>query len=250
MSDTIEKHISGVAYWFWSHTGTVTGVIPKSETQVWSSGGGGYVDPKYGGVVHAPTVHSHTSHWKEIRIDGDNGRPYTVTVHDGIVAFPGDRASVIYAKPKKHELGYVHGFKNHREDRWWSFNCNTFVKPEYRPTLDGMVFRFWSKGLLSFLAAMAMVTLVMTVLPAPFWFLLQPWNLIPWVPAIFILQWPMILCVTIGIAILVNWSYKIMRSIASKQASKAILAVARDIVDRPVVAVAQAEQPKLDTKAA
>lgn len=142
--------VYGVELTFWSKAGTITHVLPKSETEVWSSGGGGYVDPQYGGVVNAPRVYSRTIKTKEVRLACDDGSAQTLTVPDSVRAYPGERASIIWARPSADQTGHAHGFKNHREGAAWYFNTHwlqgiRFRSHPFRALLCGL--GTWSRPL-------------------------------------------------------------------------------------------------------
>jgi hypothetical protein len=106
-----------------THGGTVEGVMARSNTEVWSEGGGGYVGP-HGGYVSAPTVRSRTSHFKEVRFVTDSGQRKTFSVEGHVTVMPGDRVSFVYASLHAKQKGPMVGFINHTENHWWSFDSN------------------------------------------------------------------------------------------------------------------------------
>ncbi|RYE86180.1 MAG: hypothetical protein EOP19_07530 [Hyphomicrobiales bacterium] len=139
----IEKTtIDGIDYDMWSVVGTVTGVLMKSTTDVWTSGGGGYFDPRGGGYIQPVQVQSSTRNFKEVRIDGDDGDARTVTLADHIKVFAGDRVTLSYIGTAKGQRGWVHGITNHREKHWWTFNTNSIAKPHFGKSLYRAVARF------------------------------------------------------------------------------------------------------------
>lgn len=139
----IEKTtIDGITYDMWAATGTVSGLLVKSTTDVWSSGGGGYFDARGGGYIQPVQVQSSTRNFKEVRIDGDDGRARTVTLADHIKVFAGDRVTLTYMGPETKERGSVHGITNHRENHWWTFNANSIAKPAFGKSVYRAAARF------------------------------------------------------------------------------------------------------------
>jgi hypothetical protein len=230
MANLTHVRIKGVDYKFWSYDGVIAGVRNRSETQVWSSGGGGYVDPQYGGVVHAPTVHSHTEHWKEVRLDGDDGKGHSFTLPDYVSLFPGDRASIVYAMPATHKIGYAHGVFNYREDQIWGFKTKTLVKPEYRQTVGGYVMRFWSKGLLSWVAATMILALLDSVrMYGPAALLDLEWMFHTVTAGLITPQGLVLAGISLAIGTIVWTCTKVARHFSAKAAHKAIIEYARSL---------------------
>lgn len=78
--------------------GTVVDTKKWSETHVSSSGGGGYVHPKHGGLVRAAQVHSTVETKGELWIKTAAGKE--VQIFGDIPARPGHRVGVIWGGPK------------------------------------------------------------------------------------------------------------------------------------------------------
>lgn len=217
MVTTIKKHIGGVQYEFWTHTGTVVEALQKSETTVTSSGGGGYVGPN-GGHVSRPVVSTRTHHWQKVRVDGDDGRAYTVDLHDEIAAFAGDRVSLIYARASQDKDGRLHGFKNHREDYWWWFNCEQLVKPQYRVGLEGLIFRLTSNKFIGF-ALLLVLGFGCHVLYRGGKF---------YIPG----EWPLVVGWALLLSLPIQFWYALLRKSAARRAEKLIETIGRDLDDR------------------
>ena len=66
---------------FWEITGEVMSSNKHSETQVWSSGGGGYVGPQ-GGQVAAPTVQSRAITNHEFWLKTTDGKEKSIQLSD------------------------------------------------------------------------------------------------------------------------------------------------------------------------
>lgn len=217
VSGTSKKHIGGVDYEFWSRLGTVGHVVHKSETKVWSQGGGGHVGPN-GGTITAPTVSSSTQRWQQVRVEGDDGEPYTVTLHEDVIAFPGDRVALIYGRTGKGTDEGLYGWKNFREKYHWWFDCAKLVRPEHRQGLDGMVFRLTHNKIIGFVLLFALAF---------------AWHVV-WSGGVFYIPgaWPMLLLWTFLFSLPIRIWYGILAGRAQRKIEEEISALATALVDR------------------
>jgi hypothetical protein len=113
--------INGRALGVWSCSGRVDHITLRSNTEVWTQGGGGYVGP-HGGYLSAPQVQSRTTEYKEVRISSDDGSVRTIDAAGRVTCVPGDRISFIYASEPAVAKGPLVGIINYTEGRWWSFD--------------------------------------------------------------------------------------------------------------------------------
>lgn len=81
------------------YTATVMDVQPWTETHVNSSGGGGYIDPRFGGWVQAPSITSRTSRHQRVRFKfDDDGQQSGIDLPGHVHLSPGDKVALIAAK--------------------------------------------------------------------------------------------------------------------------------------------------------
>jgi len=99
-----------------------------SHTEVWSSGGGGYVGPQ-GGRVHAPTVHSQSITNTDVFIQDAQGKEHLVRIHDhDIPTRAGHDLELAYVRI--NDSWYLAGLMNHTLDRYWLIPCNVRTPSE------------------------------------------------------------------------------------------------------------------------
>ena len=72
----------GKEFKFWTRTGEVISSNKRSETHIMSSGGGGHVDPQYGGHVAAAQVSSKVVTVHEFWFREENGKEIAVNMRD------------------------------------------------------------------------------------------------------------------------------------------------------------------------
>lgn len=124
---------------------TITGQVASIQVfqQTWGSGGGGYVDPYYGGYVQAPTIHS--QNWQRVRIDvGD--REISADIPGDISLAAGDKIALVSAGSKAAKKWMWIGIANGK-----TRNVQTFGKPEDLFTLKSIGMSFgerFSSGLI------------------------------------------------------------------------------------------------------
>ena len=106
---------------FWDVTGEVLSSSKFSETQVWSSGGGGSVGPN-GGQIAAPTIHSKAITNHEFWILTADGKEKPIQLNDvNIPLKEGQKITLIAAKDVEDaENGFISVLINHNADRHWS----------------------------------------------------------------------------------------------------------------------------------
>jgi hypothetical protein len=153
--------IDGRALDVWSCSGRVDHITLRSNTEVWSQGGGGYVSPQYGGYVSAPEFRSRTSEYKEVRISSDDGAVRTIDAAGCVTCVPGDRIAFVYARDPAVAKGPLVGVINYTERRWWSFNANALIKePSHLVYRRKRIIAILGAMLVSILAGQLLVALL------------------------------------------------------------------------------------------
>lgn len=112
---------------FWSRTGEVLGSSKYSETQVWSTGGGGsgYVHPQHGGRINvsAPQVHSRSITHHEFWMNTPDGREHSVKLaNKDIPLREGQKITLISCGRKGKRSGYYTILVNHSAGKHWFIN--------------------------------------------------------------------------------------------------------------------------------
>jgi hypothetical protein len=100
-------------------TGHVLSNEKRSETKVWSSGGGGYVGG-YGGFVEAPQVHSQAVTCQEFWLASESGNEEYVQIQGvDIPLREGQKISIIYLSEKGKSASYHALLINHNANKYW-----------------------------------------------------------------------------------------------------------------------------------
>lgn len=113
--------IEGEPLDIWTQGGNVDAITLRSDTEVWTQGGGGYVGP-HGGYVAPPQVQSRTTQYKEVRFTKPDGSRQTTNAAGHVTVVPGDAIAFVYASVPALTKGPLVGIINHTERRWWSFD--------------------------------------------------------------------------------------------------------------------------------
>ena len=104
---------------FWEITGEVMSSSKHSETQVWSSGGGGSVGPQ-GGYVAAATVHSKAITNHEFWLLTADGKEKVIQLKDvDIPIREGQKITLIAAQEKDSETAYYSVLVNHNAEKYY-----------------------------------------------------------------------------------------------------------------------------------
>lgn len=103
--------IDGNTYWFCTLSGEVSSVQKWSTTTVTTSGGGGYIHPKYGGFINPPTVNTQTQNHQKFWIVSPDGREAEIFLND-FSCREGQQATVIWGGPKGAKTGNYLAIKN------------------------------------------------------------------------------------------------------------------------------------------
>ena len=114
---------------FWEITGEVMSSNKHSETQVWSSGGGGYVGPQ-GGQVAAPTVQSRAITNHEFWLKTTDGKEKSIQLSDvDIPLREGQKITLICASEKGVDSGKYAVLINHNaEKHWYIRSCDSLLR--------------------------------------------------------------------------------------------------------------------------
>lgn len=89
---------------FISFDGSVTYVQNWTTQQTWSSGVGGWVDPRFGGYVQAPTIHSSSTHHIRVRVVWSDGKHSSVDLSGHIHVSVGDRLVLLAGDNKRAKI--------------------------------------------------------------------------------------------------------------------------------------------------
>ncbi|MDI1299550.1 hypothetical protein [Methylotenera sp.] len=110
----------GKTFEFWTKTGEVLSTNKVSETHVSSSGGGGHVDPQYGGHVAAAQVSSTVTINHEFWIKEEDGTERAVQLYDNDIPLKvGQKITLIAGKLLGAEKGYYVVLYNHNAKKHW-----------------------------------------------------------------------------------------------------------------------------------
>ena len=120
MSKTKQKLVvDGVRYTL--RGGRIEDVQNRSETAVWGGGGGGRVHNGTG-HVNDVTIKSSTTHWKDVRLQWNDGTRDTIVLPGHVNAVVGDEVEVLFADVgAKFDLGSV-AYRNKTEGKLWWWN--------------------------------------------------------------------------------------------------------------------------------
>ncbi len=100
-------------FWADASVSTVIKMNRFSETDVWSSGGGGYIDPKFGGHVAAAQVHSNITQRAEVFHRDDNGNEKSDDLgFTGIKMREGSRIFILWGAEKGVDSGHIRYVEN------------------------------------------------------------------------------------------------------------------------------------------
>jgi hypothetical protein len=138
---------------------------------------------------------------------------------------------LFYGKAQRMGEAQVHGFKNHANQRWWTFGCQNLVKPEFRRGPEALGFRFFRRGLVSFAAGLLVASVAMTVAGAPA-LLSDPLALFAALPAVFEAMWMQILALTTLAWGVTRIAYRLEVKSAAQKASQAMLGMAAYAMDK------------------
>ncbi len=122
-----QVEVEGQGLDMWTYGGDIDAITIRSEMNVWTQGGGGFVSPQYGGYVSPPQVQSRTSQYKEVRLRSDDGSCRTLNAAGHVTCTHGDRLAFVFAKRCDTTEGPLVGIINHTERRWWSFDTNDLI---------------------------------------------------------------------------------------------------------------------------
>ena len=122
----------GKEFKFWTRTGEVISSNKRSETHIMSSGGGGHVDPQYGGHVAAAQVSSKVVTVHEFWFREENGKEIAVNMRDvNIPLAVGQKITLLFGSliNEKSGYGYSAMLYNHSAKKYWPiFNGVGFYK--------------------------------------------------------------------------------------------------------------------------
>lgn len=107
--------------WAAAATGTIEKINRWSDTKVWSSGGGGYVDPKFGGHVESAQVHSRVTQRCEAFIRKDDGSEMALDLgFTGLKLREGSRIFLLSGAPSNSDSGYYAYAENLDTGEYWT----------------------------------------------------------------------------------------------------------------------------------
>lgn len=107
--------------WACAESGTIVKINRWSDTQVWSSGGGGYVDPNFGGHIKAAQVHSEVSQRCEVFLKCDSGQEKSMDLaYTGIEFREGSRVCLIWGSAVGAETGQYYYVENLDTGKTWN----------------------------------------------------------------------------------------------------------------------------------
>ncbi|MDE7549062.1 hypothetical protein PY793_13895 [Acetobacter fabarum] len=92
--------IDGNTYWFCTLSGEISSVRKWSTTTVTTSGGGGYIHPKYGGFINPPAVNTQTQNHQKFWIVSPDGRETEIYLNN-FSCREGQQATIILGRTKR-----------------------------------------------------------------------------------------------------------------------------------------------------
>ena len=136
----------GPSIQFWKVSGEVISTQKRSETQVWSSGGGGYVS-KGTGYVSSPTVKSTVITQHEFWLKTEDGPEIPVKFSGvDIPMCEGQRVTLISAKKSDKDTSLYSILVNHAAERHWFINNAASLNKEFKFSKQAVpqIFSDWS----------------------------------------------------------------------------------------------------------
>lgn len=103
--------IDGNTYWFCTLSGEISSVRKWSTTTVTTSGGGGYIHPKYGGFINPPAVNTQTQNHQKFWIVSPDGRETEIYLNN-FSCREGQQATIIWGALKGAKTGNYLAIKN------------------------------------------------------------------------------------------------------------------------------------------
>jgi hypothetical protein len=129
---------NGKTFEFKTRTGEVLSTNKISETHVSSSGGGGYVDPQYGGQVAAAQVSSTVTINHEFWIKEEDGNERAVQLYGDIPLKVGQKVTLILCTLLGEEKGYYVVLYNHNAKKHWFIFSGEKLYNNFFPSKAGL----------------------------------------------------------------------------------------------------------------
>jgi len=106
--------------WARCATGTVEKINRWSDTKVWTTGGGGYIDPNFGGRIEAPQEHSEIIQHCECSLKMDDGSKNILDLaFTGIPFVEGSRVALVWGSASGGKSGPYHYIENMDINKSW-----------------------------------------------------------------------------------------------------------------------------------
>jgi len=130
---------NGKVFNFWRRTGEVISTNKMSETHISSSGGGGHVDPQYGGHVAAAQISSTVITTHEFWLKEEDGTERAVQLRGkNIPLAVGQKVTLIAGSVLGEDQGYYVVLYNHNakkhwliQDGWSFYSCHVPETTEF-----------------------------------------------------------------------------------------------------------------------
>lgn len=142
---------------FYSITGVVLSSSKHSETNVWSSGGGGFVG-KDGGYINSPQVHSNSVTCHEFWLMTDEKKEEFIQIKDAEIPLrEGQKISIYFAKKEGESEWHHMLLVNHNAGKYWftgglPWKYVSLIRNNYDSNLGRLILYFSVSWVLLFIA--------------------------------------------------------------------------------------------------